>query len=101
MTHRARLRIQGYPSIFDSLQFYDQSYDPGQVGIQSQAWNFGDGATATGRCPTHRYASDGDYTVQLTVTTLDDRAASTTRSVHVETHDVAITKFSAPQSASA
>jgi PKD repeat protein len=91
----------GDPSIFDTLQFYDQSYDPGQVGIGSQAWNFGDGATATGCCPTHRYASDGDYTVQLTVTTFDNRTASTTRTVHVETHDVAITKFSAPQSASA
>src|SRR5262249_50312247 len=44
-----------YPSdasIFDTIQFYDNSYDPGNVGFQSYAWNFGDGATATGSSPT-------------------------------------------------
>ena len=28
------------PSIFDTIAFSDQSYDPGLVGIESQAWNF-------------------------------------------------------------
>jgi hypothetical protein len=85
------------PSIFDTVQFFDQSSDPGQVGIESQAWTFGDGATGTGCCPTHRYALDGDYTVGLSVTTFDGRTGSTTRVVRVETHDVAINKISAPQ----
>jgi hypothetical protein len=89
------------PSVFDTIQFYDNSYDPGQVGIQSQAWKFGDGTTATGCCPSHQYAKDGDYTVQLNVTTPDGRTGSTSQVVHVKTHDVAITKFSVPQSASA
>lgn len=87
------------PSIFDIIQFFDQSFDPGNVGFTSEAWDFGDGTTATGCCPTHRYAADADYSVMLTVTTLDGRMASTSRLVHVKTHDVAITKFLVPQAA--
>jgi len=71
------------PSIFDSVQFLDASSDPGGVGIQSQAWTFGDGATAEGCCPTHQYARDGDYTVGLTVTTPDGRSGSTSQVVQV------------------
>jgi hypothetical protein len=89
------------PSVFDTVNFWDNSYDPAGMGIQSQAWDFGDGSTATGCCVSHRYAKDGDYTVKLTVTTTDGRTASATQTVQVKTHDVAITKFSAPQSASA
>jgi PKD domain-containing protein/NHL repeat-containing protein len=91
----------GDPSIFDTLQFFDQSFDPGQQGIQSQAWNFGDGSTATGSSPTHRFAADGNYTVRLAVTTFDGRTAGTSQVASVRTHDVAITKFKVPQSASA
>ncbi len=88
------------PSVFDTVQFYDSSYDPAGMGIQSEAWNLGDGTTATGCCPNHRYAAEADYTVELTVTTTDERTASTSQVVHVKTHDVAITRFTAPQSAS-
>jgi hypothetical protein len=89
------------PSIFDTVHFFDNSFDPGGLGIESQAWDFGDGATAMGCCPTHRYAADGAYTVRLTVTTVDGRTASTSQVVQVRTHDVAITKFTAPQAAKA
>jgi PKD repeat protein len=88
------------PSIFDTVQFFDFSFDPGGVGFQSATWSFGDGATGTGCCPTHRYTADGDYTAQLTITTFDGRSAWATQAVHVRTHDVAITKLSAPQAAS-
>jgi hypothetical protein len=90
------------PSSFDTIQFYDQSSDPGQLGFSSWAWDFGDGGTATnaGCCPTHRYLADGDYTVRLTVTTLDGRTGSGTRTVQVRTHDVAVAKLTVPQSAS-
>jgi PKD repeat protein len=87
------------PSVFDVVQFYDNSYDPGNLGIQSQTWDFGDGATATGCCPTHHYAADGDYTVQLAVTTPDGRSASTVQTIGVRTHDVAIVRITAPKSA--
>jgi PKD repeat protein len=88
------------PSILDTVQFYDGSHDPAGVGIQAWAWKFGDGSTATGCCPTHRYAADGAYTVELTVTTYDGRTASASNLVTVRTHDVAVTKFQVPNSAS-
>jgi hypothetical protein len=84
------------PSAFDAVQFLSQSQDPAQVGIASQAWDFGDGATSTAGSPTHTYGADGDYTVKLTVTTHDGRTATGSQVVHVETHDVAILHFDVP-----
>lgn len=46
--------------------------------------------------PANQYAADGDYTVGLTVTTVDGRSASTTGTVHMATHDVSITAFRVP-----
>ncbi len=89
------------PTVFDNVYFYNNSWDPAEIGIQSVLWNFGDGTTSTDWSPSHRYALDGDYTVKLTVTTPDGRTGSTSQTVHVKTHDVAITKFTAPQSAAA
>lgn len=88
------------PSPFDTSQFYDNSYDPAGVGVQSESWSFGDGATATGCCPQHRYASDGDYTARLTIGTPDGRTASRSQVIQVRTHDVTIAKVLVPQSAS-
>jgi PKD repeat protein len=85
------------PSAFDTLQFYDASYDPANQGIQFQSWNFGDGTTATGCCPSHKYARDGLYTVQLVATTPDGRSGTYAQSISVATHDVAITKFKLPK----
>src|SRR6266550_862730 len=87
-------------STFDVVQFYDQSFDPGGVGFAPPAWTFGDGTTGTGGNPTHRYAADGDYTVALTATTLDGRTAVASQTVHVRTHDVAVTRFATPNAAS-
>jgi PKD domain len=91
----------GDPSTLDNVQFIDTSYDPAQAGISSEQWDFGDGAAAGGCCPTHKYNSDGDYTVQLAITTTDGRTASTSQTIQVRTHDVTIAKFLVPQSASA
>ena len=88
------------PSIFDTVQFNDSSYDPGQVGFQSWTWDFGDGTTGSDPYVSHRYAADGDFTVTLQVTTADGRSASTSQVVHVATHDVAIISLIAPQAAS-
>lgn len=88
------------PSVFDVMQFVDQSFDPGGVGFEPQVWSFGDGATGTGFNVTHRYGADGDYPVQLTVTTHDGRTAVASQTVHVRTHDVAITRFATPNAAS-
>jgi|RhiMetdeSRZDD1v2_1073273.scaffolds.fasta_scaffold23332_6 PKD repeat protein len=90
----------GDPSVYDTVQFFSNSFDPGEVGIESLAWTFGDGDTGEGCCPTHRYPADGEYTVGLTVTTFDGRTARTERIVEVRTHDVTIAKLTVPQSAS-
>ena len=84
------------PSIFDMVQFFDVSTDPGQVGFASETWGFGDGATGTGSRPTHRYTADGDYAVVQSLTTVDGRTASSSQVVHVSTHDVAVTDLDTP-----
>lgn len=91
----------GDASIFDGVSFFSSAYDPAFQGISSYAWTFGDGGTSTDSHPTHAFATDGDYTVQLTVTTSDGRIATASQTIRVETHDVAITKLSAPKAASA
>ena len=92
----------GDPSPYDSVQFYDNSNDPGGNGLTSEVWSFGDGTTLTnpGSFPTHRFPRDGDYSVKLTVTTTDGRTASQSQIVYVRTHDVTITKVTTPQTAS-
>jgi len=86
------------PSSFDTIGFYDYSYDPAGLGITSWSWDFGDGKTSTDQSPQHHYAADGDYTVKETVTTTDGRSSSTTQVIHVRTHDVAVNKLVAPDS---
>jgi PKD domain len=90
------------PSQYDTVQFYDFSSDPGGNAFSTKVWDFGDGTTETdpGPYPTHRFAADGDYTVQLTVTTTDGRTASTSQVVPVRTHDVAVARLFSPTSAS-
>jgi hypothetical protein len=88
-------------SVYEDLRAYDASFDPGGAGIDGHRWDFGDGEAAIGHRTTHRYAEDGDYTLTLTVTTLDGRQATAKQSVHVRTHDVAITGFSVPRRARA
>lgn len=90
------------PSPYDTLGFYDNSYDPGGNGLSKHAWDFGDGTTLTdpGSYFNHQFAADGNYKVTLTVTTTDGRTASTSQTIQVRTHDVAIAKLTVPQSAS-
>jgi PKD domain len=92
----------GDPSVFDTVQFFDNSSDPGGNNFSSEVWHYGDGTTATnpGCCAAHQYKADGDYTIELDVTTTDGRTASTQQVVHVRTHDVSIAKVLVPQVAS-
>ena len=87
------------PSTYDTVAFQPNAWDPAGLGIQSYAWDFGDGTGATGGGPTHRYQADGDYVVTLTVRTPDGRTSTAVRTVGVRTRDVAITKLAVPQSA--
>jgi PKD repeat protein len=88
------------PNRFDSIWFQDISGDPANIGIQTVAWNFGDGTSASSNSANHQYTADGDYQVTQTVTTFDGRSASSVQTVQVRTHDVAVTRVTAPNSAS-
>jgi hypothetical protein len=91
-----------YPSpasIYSTVQFYESCWDPAGVGFETFEWDLGDGTTATGCCPTHNYAADGEYLVELIATTYDGRTGSTSQTVQVETHDIAITEFRTPNRA--
>lgn len=91
----------GDPSVFDDVQFSAFAFDPADIGIQSLDWRFGDGAAGVDCCPTHRYAADGDYVVELTATTFDGRTTTVVKTLSIRTHDVAITRFAVPKAASA
>jgi PKD repeat protein len=84
------------PSVFDSVSFNSQSYDPASSPL-TQSWDFGDGSSASGPYQQHRYTADGDYQVTLTVTTADGRQASANQTVSVRTHDVAVLALDAPR----
>ena len=72
------------PSIADAIQLVDCSHDPGEVGIAWRAWDFGDGSTAVGPTPVHRYARAGDYRVTLTLATFDGRVSRRSSTVRVQ-----------------
>ena len=87
------------PSPFSPVSFTDDSFDPGGNSFASRVWDFGDGASAFGCCPDHQYATDGDYTVTLSVTTTDGRTDSASRIVSVRTHDVTVVSVDVPKTA--
>jgi hypothetical protein len=87
------------PSIFDSINFFADISDEAGIYGGTPAWDLGDGTTSDQYSFTHQYAKDGDYSVSLTYTTSDGRTGSASTTVQVRTRDVAITKFSVPQTA--
>lgn len=62
---------------------FDGSQSTDDRGIVSYAWDFGDGATASGVTVSHIYAATGTYTVTLTVTDGGGLSASDTATVAV------------------
>ena len=64
-----------------TVQVFDSSSDPEGLGIAWRAWDFGDGSTATGASPTHRYEQAGAITITLTVGTFDGRVGTAKRTV--------------------
>jgi hypothetical protein len=88
------------PTVFDKLSFGLYDYPPSEWDC---VWNFGDGTTYN-ECWVDRakqYSADGDYTVSVQVTDEFGESVTASRIVSIRTHDVAITKFTVPQNASA
>jgi PKD repeat protein len=71
------------PRIGQTVELFDDSSDPDGVGVAWRVWDFGDGGTATGASPTHRYAEPGAYVITLTLATFDGRLASSKHAVAV------------------
>ena len=70
------------PTDMDTIKFIDQSTDP-DGRVVSWRWDFGDGTGSELQTPSHRYADDGSYIVQLTVTDDDGAEASTSRVITI------------------
>jgi PKD repeat protein len=62
----------------------DASYDP-DGEIQSYAWDFGDGSTATGAEATHSYGVQGTYTIELALLDNDGGERTATASLQITT----------------
>jgi gliding motility-associated-like protein len=84
----------GVPSAYFSYQttcsnspvvFTDSSLVSGST-ITGWTWDFGDGASDISQSPSHQYASNGTYTVTLTVSTPTNCTASITKQVVVNTN---------------
>ncbi len=56
------------------------STDTAPGTVKSYAWDFGDGATGTGKTTTHTYASSGTKTISLVVT--DDQGLASDKTTH-------------------
>lgn len=90
----------GDPSIYDNVSFSANVYDPGQVYGLTYAWTISDGTTSDQYSFNHQFASDGDYTVNLTATTADGRSGpAPSQVIQVRTRDVSINKLVIPQTA--
>jgi PKD repeat protein len=72
------------PTTSDTVQLFDCSSDPRDVGIAWRAWDFGDGATSVGLAPVHRYTEAGEYDVTLTLATFDGRVAVESKRIAVQ-----------------
>lgn len=86
----------GDPSAFDdaTYAYWNGGYwDP---TVNGWAWDFGDGTSATGESVSHRFARDGQYEVTLLVSARGGRTNSVTKTVQVQTHDVAILSLATP-----
>jgi PKD repeat protein len=67
----------------DATVQFDATDSTDNDAIESYAWTFGDGTTATGATPTHSYGQSGTYTATLTATDAAGNTASTVRNVTV------------------
>lgn len=68
-----------------AVQFDGAGSLPGSGGIISYHWEFGDGGTASGKKPLHTFATEGEFTVTLTLEDDGGFTESTTRHVSVIT----------------
>ncbi len=64
-----------------SVSFVGVATDPGSFDTLTYAWSWGDGETSTGASASHTWATEGSYTVTLTVTDDDGGTVSTSQTM--------------------
>lgn len=74
--------VPDHPTTWDAIQFTDRSSDIDGT-IIAWLWTFGDGGSAIGQSPMHRYEVPGTYRVILEVADNDGLKGSTFRDVAV------------------
>jgi PKD repeat protein len=86
------------PVIVGQLITFDgsASYDP-DGSVMNWAWNFGEPPLALGSIATHTYATEGNYTVTLTVTDNDGLTGSTSKEVTVYASRPAVLYIDPPE----
>lgn len=91
-------------NVLEPTLFHITAGDPLNRRIVGGELTFGDGTstpiTDAGYVQ-HRYTTDGEYRLGLTVTTDDGRTGTTTATLLVETHDVTVTALTVPATARA
>ena len=86
--------VEGTPVPFNAAGSTDPDGD-----VLSYAWDFGDGATGTGATPSHAYADNGSYAVQVIVTDPYGAADTAAAAVTVENVPPVITSLTTPAAA--
>ena len=76
-----------YPTNFDMINFTDKSYDL-DGSIVNYTWNFEDGNISYLQNPTHSYALDGIYKVNLTVKDDDGETNTILRNIIISPNNV-------------
>jgi uncharacterized delta-60 repeat protein len=75
----AAFKVLTSPAVAGQPVAFDASVSSDVDGtVAGYSWDFGDGGSASGATPTHTFASEGDYTVKLTVT--DDKGVRSSSS---------------------
>ncbi len=87
------------PSVFDNVSFNSSVYDAANIYGLTYAWSISDGTASDQPGFNHQFSADGDYAMNLMVTTSDGRFNSVAQTVQVRTRDVSINKLSVPQMA--
>ena len=79
---------------YTNLTFTDSSYS--YFGINSYAWNFGDGSSGSGSTVNHQYTVPGTYQVQLIITGISGCSDTITKPVYVYVQPNPSVSISAP-----
>lgn len=78
------------PLVGQNVTFDATTSQPNGGSITTYEWDFGDDQTSTGSITTHAYSTTGTFTVNLTITDSEELTNSTTVTVTVTIHNIAI-----------